>query len=109
MATVKKLSKKDQAILDAEGGLDAVVAQLIAHASKNYDKNGWDILIECWEPSEIKARLEGRCVNLRGAICVIAGELKDAGSYRDEICAEADRESGRSEVVSAWLEDLKAG
>ena len=35
------------------------IAAIRAHALDNYNKGGWDILVECWSDADIEEEIEG--------------------------------------------------
>ena len=44
-----------------------LVQAVRAHAITNYNKGGWDFLVECWEDSDIEKQI-GNAKTVRGAI-----------------------------------------
>jgi hypothetical protein len=59
-----------------------------AHARRNYNKGGWDILVECWDDKDIGAQImDGD--TLPRAIARIKRVLNDVHSYREEIQSTA--------------------
>tara|TARA_R110000868_G_scaffold125839_1_gene332162 strand:+ start:382 stop:612 length:231 start_codon:yes stop_codon:yes gene_type:complete len=59
-----------------------------AHAGKNWNKGGWDILYECWDDQDIGAQIvDGD--TLPRAIARIKRVLDDVHGYREEIKATA--------------------
>jgi hypothetical protein len=60
------------------------------HANYQTGANGWDILIEAWEDSDIlRAILEANAMTAQAAIEAIGPRLKAAADYRREIEATA--------------------
>ena len=59
-----------------------------AHARKNYEKGGWDYVIECYSDEDIAHEIEG-ATTLLGAIRKLSKSLKDGNDYRRDIQAEA--------------------
>lgn len=62
-----------------------------AHAYKNYEKGGWDVIIECHEDAEIIEWI-GKAKTAKGAIRNVAQKsgIGDYDSYRRDVQAEAD-------------------
>jgi hypothetical protein len=62
-----------------------LVQAVRAHAIANYNKGGWDFLVECWEDSDIEAEI-GNAKTVRGAImaCKRTMSLLD-GRRREEM------------------------
>lgn len=44
-----------------------LIAAVRTHALDNYEKGGWDVIVECWEDSDIDEAIEG-AKTLKGAI-----------------------------------------
>jgi hypothetical protein len=64
-----------------------IVAAVREHANKNYNKGGWDIIVECWSDADILEATEGaRSIN--GAIRKVKGAAGIMGERRREIQAE---------------------
>ena len=61
-----------------------------AHASKNYEKGGWDILVECYDDAEIEKVLYFHSAKTEEqAIAALAEVLGIIDERRREIQAEA--------------------
>ena len=60
-----------------------LVEMIKAHAIKNYSKNGWDFLVECYEDEEILEMIKG-AKTFHGAKCKLAPTLKDQDEVRRE-------------------------
>lgn len=61
------------------------------HARRNYNRDGWDILVECWDDSDIIAAITPN-VGIGTpelAIQHIAKQLKLVNDYRTDIQNEA--------------------
>lgn len=61
-----------------------LVKAVRAHAEKNYNRDGWDFLVECWSDEEILEAIAG-CTSAEdaiGAVARIVGALED---HRREI------------------------
>jgi hypothetical protein len=57
----------------------ALIDAVKAHALRNYERGGWDVIVECWDDAMISAEI-GRCTSVEGAI----GKLSPlAAIYRD--------------------------
>jgi len=61
-----------------------LVEMIKAHAIKNYNKNGWDYVVECYEDEEILEMIKG-AKTFHGAKCKMAPILK----IKDEMRREA--------------------
>lgn len=64
---------------------DQLVAAVRTHAVANYDKGGWDVIVECWDDEQIAEQI-GRARTLKGALAKF-DTLIDVWSDRQ---AEAD-------------------
>lgn len=60
-----------------------------AHAEANYNKDGWDFLVECWSDEDI-AEAAGSARTDKGAIAKVKAALAPLAERRDEVRAEAD-------------------
>lgn len=63
------------------------------YANANYESNGWDYIVECWEGSDIincliKDNLDPNTITLEKAISIIGETLKIQDDYRKDIFAE---------------------
>jgi hypothetical protein len=56
--------------------MDQIIAALKRHALDNYEKGGWDVIVECWSDEEIRAQLE------KDGVTTLEGALK---SFKDQI------------------------
>ena len=54
-----------------------------AHAIANYNKGGWDFLVECWEDSDIEEQI-GNAKTMRGAIMACKRTLRLMDEHRKE-------------------------
>lgn len=68
--------------------IQEMVQAVKAHAAANYNKGGWDIIVECWEDADIAEKIVG-CRSVGGAIKKIGQYARAMGGYRAEIQAEA--------------------
>ena len=58
-----------------------------SHAEENYEKDGWDFLVECWSDEEIAEAIEGaRSIN--GAIRKAKNAVGGLDERRTEVRAE---------------------
>lgn len=57
------------------------------HALRNYERNGWDYVVECWSDKDIEEAI-GRCTGVRGAIDKVKAAVAPLASYRSEVRAE---------------------
>lgn len=64
-----------------------LVAAVKAHAAANYNKGGWDIIVECWDDADIEEKIVG-CQKPAGAIKKVGQYAKAMGGYRAEVQAE---------------------
>jgi len=68
--------------------LKDLIAAVKRHAHANYDKDGWDIVAECWGDGEYNEFLKG-CKTEAGAIRKVTAVIHPKAAYRAEIEAEA--------------------
>jgi hypothetical protein len=59
-----------------------------AHAVENYNDDGWDYVVECWEDWEILAIVKG-CRKEGQAIRKVRKQVRALSDYRDDVRAEA--------------------
>lgn len=57
------------------------------HAAKNYNQDGWDYVVECYEDTDI-AEIIGNARTAKGAIAKVKAVVKTQDSYRKDIQAE---------------------
>ena len=57
------------------------------HAEKNYARDGWDYVVECYSDEEI-ADIIKTARTPAGAIKMVRAHIKPRAEYRDEIRAE---------------------
>lgn len=60
-----------------------------AHAEANYNKDGWDFLVECWSDEDI-AEAAGKARSDKAAIAKVKAALRPLAERREEVRAEAD-------------------
>ena len=65
----------------------ALVAAVMQHAEKNYERDGWDYVVECYSDEEI-ADVIKTARTPAGAIKMMRAQVKHRAEYRDEIRAE---------------------
>jgi len=65
-----------------------LIRQIREYAQNNYEKDGWDYLVECYEDEEIIKKI-GSAKTLLGAIRKLSKGLKDLDEYRRESMAGA--------------------
>lgn len=58
------------------------------YANKNWNKDGWDFVCECYDDADI-VELIGDAKTEKQAIQRVGRVAKTQGEYRDEICATA--------------------
>ena len=56
------------------------------YATRNYERSGWDILIECYTDEDIATLVE-KCLTIEGAIKKCRAEVKPQADHRAEIQA----------------------
>lgn len=64
-----------------------LVAAVMQHAEKNYEREGWDYVVECYSDEEI-ADIIKTARTPAGAIKMMRAQVKHRAEYRDEIRAE---------------------
>jgi hypothetical protein len=69
---------------------EVLLAMVKAHAAKNYERDGWDYLIECHDDEEVLEAI-GKATTFRGAIANV--RAKFALGLHDEM-----RRSVRNEI-----------
>ena len=62
-----------------------LVAAVKAHALANYEKGGWDYVVECYSDDDIKEVIGGARTPA-GAIKKMAAEVGPRAAYRADIC-----------------------
>lgn len=73
-----------------------------AYAQKNYEKGGWDYVIECWSDAQILDATAGS-KTIIGALRMVSAQVKVMADYRDDIQAEGKLE--REELVACIKEE----
>ena len=69
--------------------MSELVAAVKAHAYSNYNKDGWDYLVECWSDSEIEEELGDGSMSVDRAIAKIGKILKIHDDQRKDAQAES--------------------
>ena len=59
------------------------------HAERNYNADGWDYLVECWDDDYI-AEIIGGAQTEKAAIAACEREVRTLGEYRSEIMAAGE-------------------
>jgi len=54
------------------------------YANANYNKGGWDIIVECWSDEDISGEI-GNVKTVSGAIRKVSKVVQVIGDYRSEI------------------------
>jgi hypothetical protein len=54
------------------------------YANANYNKGGWDIIVECWSDADIAGEI-GSVKTISGAIRKVRRVVRVIGDYRSEI------------------------
>ena len=68
--------------------IPAYLVAIKAHALANYEKDGWDYVVETFEDAEIVATVKN-CRTIDGAIRAMLKRIKPLASYRAEIQSTA--------------------
>jgi exopolyphosphatase/pppGpp-phosphohydrolase len=58
------------------------------HALANYEKDGWDYVVEAWDDEMVLEAIEG-CKTVSGAIRKVAKIVKEQEDYRQDIQSSA--------------------
>lgn len=61
-----------------------MVNAIKAHAIENYEKDGWDFIVECWSDDEIAEEIAG-CKNIKQAINRVKRTAKLLNERRAEV------------------------
>jgi hypothetical protein len=65
-----------------------LVAAVRRHALDHYERDGWDILTECWSDAEIASAI-GDAATVKNAIAAARQALAPIAEHRDEIRSTA--------------------
>jgi len=68
--------------------MESLVRAVREYAQANYNKDGWDVLVECWDDSDI-AREIGTAKTATAAIKACRRAVKGMDEYRSEIQSTA--------------------
>jgi len=71
-----------------ENELFNLVSDVKEYALRNYNKDGWDICVECYDDDDIASIIYG-AVSERVAISKMKNYLASLNEYRSEIMSEA--------------------
>ena len=71
-----------------ENELFNLVSDVKEYALRNYNKDGWDICVECYSDDDIASIIYG-AVSERVAISKMKNYLASLNEYRSEIMSEA--------------------
>lgn len=63
--------------------MNELIAAVRAHAEANWDKDGWDFLVECWDDAEI-AEVIGNAKSAKSAIANCKRIVKTLHLHRQE-------------------------
>jgi len=70
--------------------MESVLAALVTHANENYERDGWDVLVECYSRQEILDELTREGITTaEGAIAHFGDILKIHDENRQDIEGEA--------------------
>lgn len=64
--------------------IEALVKAVRAHALENYNKDGWDFVVECYEDTEIAEVVQGASSET-AAIKLMKAEVREHHARRKEI------------------------
>jgi hypothetical protein len=79
MSNTRTISSKMRYLLDA----------IKEHATTNYNRDGWDLVIETMSESDMVEHLGHDMWTVREAIRIVHSHVADYAAYRDEIQATA--------------------
>jgi len=65
-----------------------LIAAVKAHALAHYEKQGWDIVVECYSDEQI-GEIVAKCRTAKGAISAVLKAVRPSAEYRADIQAEA--------------------
>jgi hypothetical protein len=65
-----------------------LIAAVKSHALANYEKHGWDIVVECYSDEQI-GEIVAKCRTAKGAISAVQKKVSPHAEYRADIQAEA--------------------
>ena len=82
------LCRSDELELWNRHAMQELIDAVKAHALKNYEKDGWDYIVECYSDDEILAIIK-TARTAAGAIKMVRAEIKPRSDYRADIQAEA--------------------
>lgn len=69
--------------------MDEMVAGVRAHSMKNYERDGWDYVVECFEDSEIIEEITtAKATTVAEAIRAVGSLAKLLGERRQDVRAE---------------------
>lgn len=71
----------------AKKTVEELVAAVREYAVSNYNKDGWDYVVECWADDEIAIEIDG-CRTDAGAIKRMKAAVKPLNERRAEVRAE---------------------
>lgn len=71
----------------AKKTVEELVAAVRQYATSNYNKDGWDYIVECWADDEIAEEIKG-CRTEDGAIKKVRKVAKLLDERRQEVRAE---------------------
>lgn len=64
--------------------MSELVAAVKAHAIANYEKDGWDIVVECYSDADI-ARKIGGARSVKSAIAKVKNHMAPIAAYLEDI------------------------
>lgn len=74
--------------VSSKAAIETLVSGVKEFANANYNKSGWDYIVECCSDSDIRAIVEG-CWTVSGAITRVGKVAKAYDQNRKEIMATA--------------------
>lgn len=72
---------------NTESHMPNLIEAVKAHALANYEQDGWDFIVECWEDDEIAEAIEG-CTTEAEAIAEVRRTAGLLDERRREVTAE---------------------
>ena len=68
--------------------METLIAAVRKHAAKNYERDGWDYVVECYSDDDIREAI-GDAKTENQAIVRVKRAVKVLDDHRKDICAEA--------------------
>lgn len=88
VGNVKKLVQVEAMLAERVGDQTPALVQAVKdHAVMNYNKQGWDVVVECYEDSQIAELIAG-CATEEKAIAAVRREVAPYNEQRRAVMAE---------------------